>query len=316
MFEVNNFEFHDNQLPEAFNNTVIAHVSDLHNATFGEHQTDLLSAIKEANPDMIAVTGDVIDQHHSNTDTALDFMSGAAKIAPTFYVTGNHEAYTDLYVEFERKSVEAGVIVLRDEIIEFEKDNQSISIIGLDDPRFSQIASINTKFSEIQSTVSDLIGKKNVAYNESGQEVKVSTFNLKDINVGVSSIGSNIAGVLDLGVRLVNANKSLDFTQKLNLLSNEAEGYSIVLSHRPEYFKEFVNSKANLVLSGHTHGGQVRFKGLGSVYAPNQGMFPKYSDGLYEEDGTKMVISRGLGDSGVPFRLNNPPELILVTLKN
>ncbi len=316
MFEINKYEFHDKKLPQEFNNTVIAHVSDLHNAIFGKGQKELLSAIENAKPDMIAMTGDIIDQHHDDMSMAIDLVKGAVSIAPTFYVTGNHEAYTKPYIEFEKALVDAGVIVLRDEIIQFEKDGQAIYIIGLDDPRFAQLESINNRFSGIQSTISNMFGKNNRNYGENAGAFNISSLSLKDFNVGFSSIRSDLSGILSLGVSLVNANKSLDFTQKLNLLSSEAEGYSIVLSHRPEYFNDFVKAKANLVLTGHTHGGQVRLKKLGAVYAPNQGVFPKYSDGLYEKDDTKMIISRGLGDSGLPFRFNNIPELVLVTLTN
>jgi predicted MPP superfamily phosphohydrolase len=72
--------------------------------------------------------------------------------------------------------------------------------------------------------------------------------------------------------------------------------------------------KIDLILSGHAHGGQIRIAGHG-LFAPGQGFFPKYTEGMYEKDGTVMVVSRGLGNSSFPFRIFNRPELIEVTLK-
>lgn len=92
--------------------------------------------------------------------------------------------------------------------------------------------------------------------------------------------------------------------------------YTVVLSHRPEAFAEYVSSKADLVLCGHVHGGQFRLPFVGGLYAPGQGVFPKYDAGLYVDGQTNMVISRGIGPSRFPFRLNNRPEIVVVTLKN
>ena len=71
----------------------------------------------------------------------------------------------------------------------------------------------------------------------------------------------------------------------------------------------------DLVLSGHAHGGQFRLPLLGGVFAPNQGMFPKHDSGLFEKENTKMIVSRGIGNSIIPLRFNNRPEMILVELR-
>lgn len=274
MIEVNNFEIRDKLLPEAFDNSIIVHVSDLHSANFGKKQSELISLIKHANPHMIAITGDLIDLRYDDIDIAMDFIEGAVEIAPTFYVTGNHEAWTNLYEKFEKELIEAGVILLRDKVKEIKKENQSISIIGLDDPAFFE------------------------------KKSKLRNINDRLINAKLSNDDSDIV-----------EKESFNLPNRLKALACKTEGYTILLSHRPEFFKDFVASKINLVLAGHTHGGQVRFPLLGNIYSPNQGLFPKYSDGLYEEQQTKMIINRGLGNSSLPFRLNNPPEIIKITLK-
>lgn len=92
------------------------------------------------------------------------------------------------------------------------------------------------------------------------------------------------------------------------------DGYEILLSHRPELFPTYAKLNVDLVLSGHAHGGQVRLPILGGLIAPNQGFFPNYSEGIHRRQATTMVISRGLGNSIIPWRIANPPELIILTL--
>lgn len=119
----------------------------------------------------------------------------------------------------------------------------------------------------------------------------------------------------------------LEFARKENGLINkdvkpllrelDTEGkYSILLSHRPEIFEDYVSSGIELVLTGHAHGGQVRIPFIGGLYAPDQGMFPKYDLGEYKEGNATMIVSRGVGNSIIPVRINNQPELVLVILKS
>jgi predicted MPP superfamily phosphohydrolase len=89
--------------------------------------------------------------------------------------------------------------------------------------------------------------------------------------------------------------------------------FTILLAHRPELFSVYVKHGVDLVLSGHAHGGQFRI-GKQGIFAPGQGLFPKYTHGVVTEGRTSMVISRGIGNSAFPFRVNNRPELVMVTL--
>ena len=102
------------------------------------------------------------------------------------------------------------------------------------------------------------------------------------------------------------------FTDMLGKLTSEAEcDFKILLSHRPELFEEYVNENINLVFSGHAHGGQFRIPFIGGLFAPNQGTFPKYAEGCHEKNNTVLIISRGIGNSSFPLRLNNHPEIIV-----
>lgn len=104
--------------------------------------------------------------------------------------------------------------------------------------------------------------------------------------------------------------------EKLKLLLQASESYSVLLSHRPELADTYADAGADLALCGHAHGGQFRLPYIGGVLSPSQGLFPKYTCGLYETDGKRMIVSRGIGNSSFPFRINNSPELVLVKLEN
>ena len=95
----------------------------------------------------------------------------------------------------------------------------------------------------------------------------------------------------------------------------EGSGYALVLSHRPELIDLYAECGADLVLCGHAHGGQVRLPFIGGLYAPGQGLFPAWDAGLYETGGTQMFVSRGLGNSAFPLRVNNRPEVVTITLR-
>ena len=92
------------------------------------------------------------------------------------------------------------------------------------------------------------------------------------------------------------------------------ETYEILLAHNPDYFEEYAAWGADLVLSGHVHGGMMRLPVLGGVVSPAIRLFPKYDGGLFRQGKSTMILSRGLGMHTIPIRIFNPGELILVTL--
>lgn len=93
------------------------------------------------------------------------------------------------------------------------------------------------------------------------------------------------------------------------------EMFKVLLSHRPEQFDVYVNSQIDITFSGHAHGGQFRIPGVGGILSPGQGFFPKLTSGVHEKDGSRLVVSRGLGNSIMPVRLFNQPEIVVVTLR-
>lgn len=108
-----------------------------------------------------------------------------------------------------------------------------------------------------------------------------------------------------------------DFRRDLeHRLENRSDCFTIVLSHRPELFDMYTSFPIDLVFTGHAHGGQIRLPIVKGLYAPHQGVLPKYTEGVHQKDGTSMVVSRGLGNSRFPFRIFNRPEIIVMELKS
>jgi len=239
-------------LPKSFDGYRIVQVSDLHNNVYGMGQSYLLAKIREARPDAIVVTGDLIDRNTKNVDNAMLFINGAVDIAPVFYVTGNHEASVGKqYKELVLRMNEAGVTFL---------DNDAVTVISEED-------------------VITLAGVRDPAFDWSKPDAKIVDDEIKKA----------LAEVSDTQV-------------------------TVLLSHRPELIKTYSENGIDLVLTGHAHGGQVRLPFIGPIYSPSQGLFPKYTSGLYEEGGTKMYVSRGIGNGIAPLRFNDGPELAIIVL--
>ena len=135
--ELNTYTVSSKVLPDAFDGYRIAHISDLHNAELGDSNEKLLSMLREAEPDIIAITGDLIDSRNTNIEVALAFAEEAMKIAPCYYVTGNHEARVSEYDELKAGLEAAGVVVLENERTEIELSGEAITILGVDDPSFN-----------------------------------------------------------------------------------------------------------------------------------------------------------------------------------
>ena len=91
--------------------------------------------------------------------------------------------------------------------------------------------------------------------------------------------------------------------------------FKMLLSHRPEQFEVYARQGIDVTFSGHAHGGQFRIPGLGGLVAPGQGWFPAYTSGVHDNNGSRMVVSRGLGNSIIPVRFFNRPEIVVVTLR-
>ena len=134
--ELNTYTVESADIPDSFDGFRIAHISDLHNAEFGENNEKLLAILRDAQPDIIAITGDLIDSRRTDLSVALAFAAEAVKIAPCYYVPGNHEARIAEYDILRSGLTELGVVVLQNEKTELELSGDAITIAGVVDPSF------------------------------------------------------------------------------------------------------------------------------------------------------------------------------------
>lgn len=149
--KVNSIDYKNEKIPGSFDGYKIVHISDLHNKEFGKNQGILLSKIKKVNPDIILLTGDMIDRRKYNLKVTMDFIEGAVKIAPVYFVTGNHEAWSGKWEEIKNEFLKAGVKILEDEKLQIERMNEKINILGLKDIDFftsSYFEGSNTSYLE------------------------------------------------------------------------------------------------------------------------------------------------------------------------
>lgn len=229
-------------------------ISDLHNSIYGKDQTPLIDKIKQQNPDLIVLTGDIFDNKVRMTGTKL-LLSGISNSAPVYYVTGNHEYRSKKMKEIREHLEYYGILVLSDEYTKIKINKNEFILARIEDPE-------KKKYEE-----------KNYDQNTVMEE---------------------------------------RFRELDNMVL-----YKILLTHRPERIKDYQKFSFNLILSGHTHGGQIRIpKIVNGLFAPNQGFFPKYGGGMYQHDNLVHIISRGLALNIMRPRIFNSPELVVINIKS
>lgn len=254
---ITRFKVSSDKLPAAMEPYRIVQLTDLHSKAFGKEQQRLVRKVNKLKPDLIVVTGDLVDSKRYNEEVSMTLMREIVKQAPVYYVTGNHECYSERFESLEEKLEAAGVHVMRNtnELLEFGsgEGKGTIRIAGVDDPTFYKEA--DGDFAAVDEEI---------------------TIALQD--------------------------------------TNDDDTFTLLLSHRPELFSIYQKNNIDLTFSGHAHGGQVRLPFVGGLIAPGQGLFPKYDGGKFVEGGSTMIVSRGLGNSIIPQRLFNRPEVVLVEL--
>lgn len=158
---------------------------------------------------------------------------------------------------------------------------------------------IYTEFIDTLTEIGVIVLKDSCALIEKGEE-KIQVIGLNDASEYKADY---------------NSDYTVKITETINNLDDESF-FSILLSHHPELFPEYKNTDIDLVFSGHAHGGQFRLPFIGGIIAPEQGLFPEFDAGVFNENNTTMIVSRGLGNSIIPVRINNSPEVVVVALKN
>ena len=252
--EVTQYRVRNGKIPADFDGFRIAQISDLHNDSFGRDNCKLLDSLGETEPDIIVITGDLVDSRRTDLGVALDFARRALEIAPVYYVPGNHESRLPEYEGFKQDLLKAGIIVLDNKKVTLTAFDSAITLMGVNDPHFSY------SWPPV----------------EEGQLIY----------------------------------------DAVSCIQEPSDGYTVLLSHRPDLLDAYARTGVDLVFSGHAHGGQFRIPFAGGLFAPDQGLFPKYDAGLFTQGDTTLIVSRGLGASVISFRLNNRPEIVVVTLEH
>lgn len=257
---ITKFKISSKKIPKSFDDFKILQLSDLHNFEFGKNNSRLLEKIEEVKPDIIVLTGDMVSANSKDSTPFLSLANNLTNMYPVYYVFGNHEMKMDSQKQIKliEQIKTSKLIFLRNEKIEITKNNETISLFGLEQP-FKFYKNLLRKDKNVDFLLSDM-----------------------------EKIFPNINN----------------------------EGFNILLSHSPFDFEVFAKWGADLTLSGHVHGGLIRLPFIGGLISPERGLFPKYSEGEYSIDDSKMIVSRGLGgSSGINLRIFNSPEICVVTLK-
>ena len=134
--KLNKISIKSNKLPQEFDGFKIAHLSDIHNTDLGNENVDVINILKTQKPDIIAITGDLLDTRRPGYEISVDLIKEAVKIAPCYFVPGNHEAKSSQYIPLRSKLNSIGVEVVEDRKIQIERNGQYITLLGICDPLF------------------------------------------------------------------------------------------------------------------------------------------------------------------------------------
>ena len=236
-------------LPAGFDGCRIVVLSDLHGAAFSEDNADLFQTVADQAPDYIFYLGDLEDKYRGpEPGFAETVAAGLAAIAPTYYVTGNHEWAIGDVPELKERLAANGVTVLSNSFVTLERNGDSVVLAGIDDPNgYADQKPPETVAAEVYAAYGD--------------------------------------------------------------------PFWMLLAHRNDHFEgQYSLLGADLVFSGHGHGGIIRLPFTDGLLSTDRTLFPSYTAGLYEANGSALFVTRGLGNSGPSFRLFNRPEVAVVTL--
>ena len=247
--QLTHFEVSFTDLPAGFDGCRIAVLSDLHSAEFGKGNKDLFAAIAREAPEYIFLLGDLEDRFEGRREGyAGTVASSLSAIAPTYYVTGNHEWAIGGVRELKEELTAGGVTVLSNQYVPLTRNGDPIVLAGIDDPN---------------------------GY----------------------------------------ADQKTPEALAAEIYAAEGDIFWLLLAHRNNRFPgQYSLLGADLVLSGHGHGGIWRLPFTDGLMSHDYQLFPSYTAGFYEENGSVLFASRGLGNAGPSFRVGNRPEIAILTL--
>ena len=252
----NKYEVRVPDLPKEFDGKKILHLSDLHGKRYGDGFNNLINSCAFLEPDLVFFTGDLFSRSETNLDPKLLLMQRLMRLAPVYYVMGNHEGDApDRALVLCTKLAEEGVHVL---------DNRTERITA---------------------------GEAHICVT--GATLPITHYRAE---------AGGYSGRTEITPSLMNS-----------LVGRPEKGVpTFLLVHDPLPFRAYAEWGASLTFAGHVHGGVVRLPMIGGVFSPERTFFPEYSKGVYRLGDSQLVVSAGLGK----FRLHNPSQIILVTLRS
>ncbi|EKQ56692.1 MULTISPECIES: metallophosphoesterase [unclassified Clostridium] len=256
LIKISKYQIQSNKVPKEFNKFKIIQLSDFHNYIFNKNNSRLVKKILKENPDIIVMTGDMVNKYDKDFNVFLNLAETLSKKYKIYYIIGNHEKrlkkeHLNLLI---KKLTNLNINVVNDKNVTIIRNNERIHIYGFDIP--------------------------------------LSFYKTK------------------------NKPKNIEEVIYKALNKCEEKNYNILLAHNPLFFDIYAKYNVDLTLSGHVHGGMIRLPFIGGLLSPERKFFPKYSEGVYEINNKKLIVSRGLGYSKPGFRVNNMPEIVSITLLN
>ena len=236
-------------------------ISDLHGVEFGRDNQELFDAVKEEQPDVVLILGDMfVRSALSSLLPAEKLLMKLSERFPVLYALGNHEfallekeETRDIFLGYEKRLTNAGICFLHNELIGMEINGTDFVFYGLELP---------------------------------GEYYKKPKSPMPSLTVMEKLIG----------------------TPYMN-------GIHVLLAHNPKYGHTYFSWGADLILSGHYHGGVLRISEHYGLTCPQFLLQPPYCCGDFHEGGRHMIVSAGLGEHTIPLRIHNPRELLMIVLK-
>ncbi len=257
----------------------IIQISDLHDCAYGDNNSEIIDRVGKLKPDIIILTGDIIDSLSKSEDNVVELCGELAKIAPSFYIYGNNEVekYYGYALTEEKIDAELG----------FDSTNR--------DPE--KLLAVSDTFAEKLEAAGVVVLKNSVA----------------TVTVGETDV--DIYGVLTSNPSSFWSYAGESFN---DFLYTNEKNLKVTAIHEPLIFEEFTPDYwGDLMLAGHTHGGLAKIPVIGAVYTPEWGFLPERSEhfvyGRFEVQGRPLIVNSGLDNSDI-FRINNQPEIVIVDI--
>ena len=244
VLSVEEFTFTHADLPAEFDGFTVALLSDLH----GKVPQGTLEAVRETAPDAIFLVGDLVDEN-CTFNALADFTAALPAIAPTYYVTGNHEWAAHHAEALMDLLTVQGITCLRNEALCLLRGDDMLVLAGIEDPN-------------------------GYADQKTPAEVAAEVY------------------------------------------ASYGDPFWLLLAHRNNLYEEYAALGANLILSGHGHGGLIRLPFTDGLIGVERDLLPTWTAGFYNDFDSALFVSRGMGNVGRTFRFNNPPQLALITLES